>query len=257
MREGRTRPGALPRGDDARAPGMRRGAGGCASAWPTGRCARKEVESCSGKRSRAAIRPVARPRARAAVGDVGAPPRRPLRRPPRTWLGRRRTVTREAGLELLVRRYLGGFGPAAPRGDRGLGRPAARGVGARAGRAWRCAAFRAEDGRRAGRPAARCRCRTPTRRRRCASCRPGTRRCSCTPAARRSCPRSTGRGSSTPDAAVGADVPGRRRRGGHVAVRGRRGAHRAVRAPRRARPASATRGGRAPGRVLRLDRRPS
>ena len=105
-------------------------------------------------------------------------------------------LTEEAGIELLVRRYLGAFGPSTRVEVAdwaglpvALVEPPLERIATRR--------FRAEDGAELV-DLPRARCRTRTRRRRCASCRPGTRRCSPTRAAAASCPRSTGRGSSTP-----------------------------------------------------------
>ena len=54
------------------------------------------------------------PGAGPAVGHVGAAPGRPLR-PAETWLGPPPAeLTVDAAQEHLVRRYLGGFGPATP-----------------------------------------------------------------------------------------------------------------------------------------------
>ena len=73
----------------------------------------KEIEAHLGRDEARGGPRVSRPRAGAAVGHLGAAARRPLRS--RRGVDRRRTTRRGGrGLELLVRRYLGGFGPADP-----------------------------------------------------------------------------------------------------------------------------------------------
>jgi Winged helix DNA-binding domain len=68
------------------------------------------------------------------------------------WLGPPPTVEEADGIELLVRRYLGGFGPATPGRDRELGRHPSAEAGA-GGRAAETQDLRAPGRRRAGRSA--------------------------------------------------------------------------------------------------------
>ena len=173
----------------------RRGGARCGQRSGDGVMSRREIEALVGKPAAAGVGLWTRPGPRAAVGHVGAPARGPVRG------GRRLARPAAAGAATrslaLVRRYLGGFGPAS-RADiasfTGLGAGCA-GAGAGAPAA---AALPLRGRRGAPRPAARAAARRRTPRRRRASCRPGTRRCSSTRAGRESCPRSTGRGSSTP-----------------------------------------------------------
>ena len=110
------------------------------------------------------------------------------------WLGPSE-MDEEQGLEHLLRRYLGAFGPAKLADAAGwAGVPVAK-LRPAADRL-RLRTFRDEHGKTLSTSNAR-RCRPPTRLPRSASCRRGTRRCSCMPAAPGSCPRSTASSSST------------------------------------------------------------
>ena len=166
------------------------------------------------------------------------------------WVGPPPEIDRDAAVEHLVRRYLGGFGPATAKDVASF-----TGLAARDSRpsstAWTSAA-RATCSTSPAR-----RSPTPTRPRRRGSSAPGTRACSSTRAAPASSPRSTARDLQHQGAAVVPDLPGRRRRRRHLAPRGR--PHRAEpvrparsRATRRALEAEAER----PRRPLRLLRRP-
>ena len=178
-----------------RARGDGRGARSARARSTAGRSGAQSSTRRLGSRPPGRDPPVGRPAARAAVGDVGAAPRRPLRR--RRRLARpARSPPRTPAIEHLVRRYLAAFGPARRARHRRLGRPAPG--GGRGGRCERIAPrrFRDEHGGGAPRPA---RAPIPDAEtpRRSGSCPPGTRRCSCTPGAPGSCRSGSGRSSST------------------------------------------------------------
>jgi hypothetical protein len=111
------------------------------------------------------------------------------------WLGRAE-VTPEEGLDHLVRRYLGGFGPSSPREIAGFAGVPPTDIDPALDRL-RLRRFRGEDGEEHSTFRGR-RCPTPRRRRRRASSPSGTRRCWCTPGAPGSCRRSSARVCSTP-----------------------------------------------------------
>ena len=112
------------------------------------------------------------------------------------WLQGSPDATQDEGLELLVRRYLGGFGPASAQGHRELGgrlastrsRRRLNGCGSDGSAtstvesSWICRARRS---------------RVPTFRHPSGSCPRGMPRCSCTRDARGSCPRTSVRSCST------------------------------------------------------------
>ena len=93
------------------------------------------------------------------------------------WLGPA-SVTAEEAIELLVRRYLGGFGPALAQRDRRLGRAAAATSRAPALERLAPAPLPRRGRRGAARPSPRAAARSRDARARRASCRSGTRRCS-------------------------------------------------------------------------------
>ena len=140
---------------------------------------------------------LAGPGSGAAVGHLGAASGRPVRLSADLWLGASREPTRTSALDLLVRRYLAGFGPSAgPRSPTG---PAfrsppwpARSTGAGA------APVPGRGRHHAGRPAPGAASERGSPRFPYGSCRCGTQPCWSTPGGPGSCPSGTGHGSSTP-----------------------------------------------------------
>ena len=112
------------------------------------------------------------------------------------WLGPPPKIDEVDGIELLVRRYLGAFGPAAVAEIANwAGLPSQRGLPGRSSGS-SCAGSRPRTARSCWTFPGR-RCPTPRRRRRRGSCRRGMRPCWRTRVAPGSCRRSTGRRSST------------------------------------------------------------
>ena len=110
------------------------------------------------------------------------------------WVGPE-SATEDEGIELLVRRYLQGFGPARPAEIADWASLDVKTTSRRSS-ASSCGASRTSTARSSSTSRG-CRCPTRTRPLRCASCPSGTRRCSSTRGGRRSFPSATGPASST------------------------------------------------------------
>ena len=196
-------------------------------------------------------RPGARSRARSTVGNVGAPARRHLRAG--RGLGRPRERDRAAqGVELLVRRYLQGFGPASREGHRGLGRAQRRDDPAGARPAVACGASATNWARSSSiSPAPRC----PTPRLPPPPLPPGLGRDAARPRAAHRNPSRALPGShlQRQEPPIREHVPRRRAGRGNVAVRAGPHRARAVRSPPEADPCRVERGGRAASRVPCVD----